>query len=191
MRARSLRIAVTLMVIGVVHALSAHPPHGPGLRRPGRRSSTSKSPSPGQRLPGRTALPLAADPREVLLLLAWDDLERARLFVDSDDLREALIRAGVAEQPDIWFLEDVRPSDLRAWMIERRRLTTEIDNRMEDGPHGSVIVVGCSSASPLLPPRRAPGRRRRSCRLHAGRRRAPHDPGPVRHPGGVAGTDQR
>src|SRR5687768_6838228 len=30
----------------------------------------------------------ADDPQEVLLLLVWDDLERARLFADSDDLRE-------------------------------------------------------------------------------------------------------
>ena len=51
------------------------------------------------------------DPQEVLLLLAWDDLERARLFVDSDDLREAMTRAGVTDRPDIWFLEDVeRPT---------------------------------------------------------------------------------
>jgi heme-degrading monooxygenase HmoA len=48
-----------------------------------------------------------ADPNELLVLLAWDDLERARLFVDSDDLREAMTRAGVAGQPDIWFLEEV------------------------------------------------------------------------------------
>jgi hypothetical protein len=49
----------------------------------------------------------ADDPHEILLLLAWDDLERARLFADSDDLREAMARAGVTDQPDIWFLEDV------------------------------------------------------------------------------------
>ena len=49
----------------------------------------------------------AANPNEVLLLLEWDDLERARLFVDSDDLREALARAGVIDRPDIWFLEEV------------------------------------------------------------------------------------
>lgn len=48
----------------------------------------------------------ADDPHEVLLLLAWDDLERARLFADSDDLREALARAGVTDRPDIRFLED-------------------------------------------------------------------------------------
>ena len=48
---------------------------------------------------------------EVLELLEWDDLERARLFADSDDLREAMARAGVTDRPDIWFLEDVeRPT---------------------------------------------------------------------------------
>jgi heme-degrading monooxygenase HmoA len=53
----------------------------------------------------------ADDPHEILLLLAWDDLERARLFADSDDLREAMTRAGVTDRPDIWFLENVeRPS---------------------------------------------------------------------------------
>ena len=51
----------------------------------------------------------ADDPNEVLLLIEWDDLERARLFADSDDLRESMNRAGVTDQPDIWFLEDVGP----------------------------------------------------------------------------------
>lgn len=46
------------------------------------------------------------DPHEVLILLEWDDLERARLFADSDDLREAMDRSGVIDRPDIWFLEE-------------------------------------------------------------------------------------
>ena len=49
----------------------------------------------------------AIDPHEVLLLLEWDDLDRARLFADADDLREVMTRAGVMDRPDIWFLEDV------------------------------------------------------------------------------------
>jgi len=48
-----------------------------------------------------------ADPNEVLVLLAWDDLDRARWFADSDDLREAMARAGVTEPTEIWFLEEV------------------------------------------------------------------------------------
>lgn len=47
------------------------------------------------------------DPAEVVILLEWDDLERARLFADSDDLREALAQAGVTDRPDVWFLEEV------------------------------------------------------------------------------------
>lgn len=48
----------------------------------------------------------AADPGAVLVLLEWDDLERARLFVDSDDLQEAMQRAGVIGKPEFWFLDD-------------------------------------------------------------------------------------
>jgi hypothetical protein len=51
----------------------------------------------------------ADDPNELVLLLEWDDLERARLYADSDDLHLALMRSGVVGQPDIWFLEDDAP----------------------------------------------------------------------------------
>jgi hypothetical protein len=46
------------------------------------------------------------DACEIWLLLEWDDLFRARLFVKSDDLRTALARADVIDQPDYWYLED-------------------------------------------------------------------------------------
>ena len=48
----------------------------------------------------------AADPNEVLVLVEWDDLDRARLFAESDDLQEAMARAGVTDRPDLWFLEE-------------------------------------------------------------------------------------
>ena len=56
---------------------------------------------------GGRILRAAADPEEILVLLEWDDLERARLFVDSDDMQEAMRRAGVTGEPEFWFLEDV------------------------------------------------------------------------------------
>jgi hypothetical protein len=46
----------------------------------------------------------AADPNEVVALFEWDDLDRARLFAQSDDLRETMARAGVVDQLDVWFL---------------------------------------------------------------------------------------
>ena len=49
----------------------------------------------------------AGAPETILVLLEWDDLERARLFVDSDDLQEAMRRAGVIGEPAYWFLEDI------------------------------------------------------------------------------------
>ena len=48
----------------------------------------------------------AANPDVVWVLLEWDDLFRARLFVKSDDLQEALARAGVTDRPDYWHLEE-------------------------------------------------------------------------------------
>ena len=48
-----------------------------------------------------------SDPDEVWVLLEWDDLMRARLFANSDDLIDQLIRAGVANHPDYWFLEEM------------------------------------------------------------------------------------
>jgi heme-degrading monooxygenase HmoA len=47
------------------------------------------------------------DPNELLILLEWDSLENARRFANADDLREAMQRAGVADQPDVYFLEEV------------------------------------------------------------------------------------
>src|ERR671938_1594791 len=48
----------------------------------------------------------ADDLNETVILLEWDDLENARQFAQSDDLRETMQRLGVAVQPDILFLEE-------------------------------------------------------------------------------------
>lgn len=50
------------------------------------------------------------DPSERWLLLEWDDLYRAELFVRSDELRAALIRGGVIDGPEYRYLEDTGPA---------------------------------------------------------------------------------
>ena len=40
-------------------------------------------------------------------LFEWDDLEKARQFVQSEDLRQAMESAGVSDQPDIYFLDKI------------------------------------------------------------------------------------
>jgi hypothetical protein len=49
----------------------------------------------------------ADDPHDIVLLIEWDDPDRARLFAASDDLREAMERARVTDRPDIWVLKEV------------------------------------------------------------------------------------
>jgi heme-degrading monooxygenase HmoA len=48
----------------------------------------------------------ADDPHEVIVVLEWSDLESARQFVNSEDLKKAMARAGVAGQPSIYFVEE-------------------------------------------------------------------------------------
>ena len=55
---------------------------------------------------GRQLFRNADIPNETLILLTWDGLDRARLYAQSDDLREAMRRSGVTDEPDLWFLDD-------------------------------------------------------------------------------------
>lgn len=47
------------------------------------------------------------DPNNIYLFFEWDSLDNARKFIDSADLKEAMRRAGVSEQPEIHFLTEV------------------------------------------------------------------------------------
>ena len=49
----------------------------------------------------------ADDPNELVVVFEWDNLDKARQFTSSDDLRQTMERAGVADQPDIYFLEQI------------------------------------------------------------------------------------
>ena len=53
----------------------------------------------------------AADPNEVVMLLEWDSATNAQAFLDSQDLGEAMKRSGVADQPDVYILNEAdRPA---------------------------------------------------------------------------------
>ena len=53
----------------------------------------------------------ADDPNQITILLEWDNLDNARAFAGSDDLREAMQRAGVTGPPNVYFLDEAdRPS---------------------------------------------------------------------------------
>ena len=52
----------------------------------------------------------ADDPNDVVMLFEVDDLDRAREFVGSDGLREAMESAGVVGRPDVYFLNEEDPT---------------------------------------------------------------------------------
>ena len=46
------------------------------------------------------------DPNEVILFFSAEDLDKAKAFTASDDLRQAMQKAGVSDKPDVYFLKD-------------------------------------------------------------------------------------
>ena len=46
------------------------------------------------------------DPNKIVLLVEWDSLDNAREFLQSAELLEAMKRAGVIGQPDVYLLEE-------------------------------------------------------------------------------------
>ncbi len=47
------------------------------------------------------------DPNETIIIFKWDTIENARKFTESADLKKAMKKAGVADKPGIYFLEEV------------------------------------------------------------------------------------
>ena len=47
----------------------------------------------------------ADNPNEVLLLFSVEDVDKAEAFAASDDLRQAMEKAGVSNKPDVYFLK--------------------------------------------------------------------------------------
>ena len=48
----------------------------------------------------------AQDPNEVILLFEAQDINRAKAFAESADLRVTMQKVGVMDKPDIYFLND-------------------------------------------------------------------------------------
>ncbi len=49
----------------------------------------------------------ADDASEIVILFEIQDVERARKFTQSQELKETMERAGVVDMPDIYFLEEI------------------------------------------------------------------------------------
>ena len=49
----------------------------------------------------------ADNPNETIFLLEWDNLANARRFAGDPSVQNVLMQAGLIDQPDIFFLEEV------------------------------------------------------------------------------------
>ncbi|SNQ58956.1 antibiotic biosynthesis monooxygenase [Candidatus Methanoperedens nitratireducens] len=49
----------------------------------------------------------ADNPDEIVILFEWENIEKARKFVRSEDLQKTMQQAGVSDKPDVYFLEEV------------------------------------------------------------------------------------
>jgi quinol monooxygenase YgiN len=46
------------------------------------------------------------DKNNIVALFEWDSIENAKKYTSSPELKEAMGKAGVVEQPEIYFLEE-------------------------------------------------------------------------------------
>jgi heme-degrading monooxygenase HmoA len=46
------------------------------------------------------------DGNDLLAIFEWDNLENAKKFANSSELKEAMGNAGVLEKPEVYFLEE-------------------------------------------------------------------------------------
>jgi len=56
---------------------------------------------------GARLLRSVSNPNDITLLFEWNDIEKARQFSTSPELKMAMQEAGVKGQPDITYLEEI------------------------------------------------------------------------------------
>jgi quinol monooxygenase YgiN len=52
---------------------------------------------------------IADKPNELVILLEWESIEKARKYTQSEDIKKAFERGGVIGKPEFSFLEEVEP----------------------------------------------------------------------------------
>lgn len=56
---------------------------------------------------GATVLRTIGDPNNLFILFEWSSMEDARRFMESDNLKETMKRAGVLSEPEVFFLDEL------------------------------------------------------------------------------------
>jgi len=54
------------------------------------------------------------DPNMIMLLVEWDSYENFRDFFESEDVKKAIVKAGVIGTPEVFFLNEVASGKIPA-----------------------------------------------------------------------------
>ena len=55
---------------------------------------------------------IADDPNNIVIMNEWDNVDNLRKFMQSPELKEAMQRAGVSEQPEMHILEEIEKGSI-------------------------------------------------------------------------------
>jgi hypothetical protein len=76
----------------------------------------------------------ADNPKELVVMLTWSDLGKARQFLVSDDLRNMLAEVPVSDRaPDVYLLEEVEETSLSAFKDLALSANGEPSSTIRDG----------------------------------------------------------
>ncbi len=56
---------------------------------------------------GAFAFRNANDPKQLVVMTNWEDIESAKNFAESEDLRNTMQKAGVTGKPEVYYLEEI------------------------------------------------------------------------------------
>ena len=56
---------------------------------------------------GASVFHQANDPNRMVVITKWEDMEEAKNFAESEDLKTTMQKAGVISQPEIYYLKEI------------------------------------------------------------------------------------
>jgi heme-degrading monooxygenase HmoA len=56
---------------------------------------------------GATIFQDANDSKQIIIISEWENLEKAKNFAEAEDLKIAMQKAGVTNQPTVYYLEEL------------------------------------------------------------------------------------
>ena len=60
---------------------------------------------------GASVFRQANDPNSLVIITEWENIEKGKVFAESEDLKTTMQKAGVIDQPAIYYLEEIEKTE--------------------------------------------------------------------------------